>query len=209
MGAIEGVFTENAPKPLPQFSQAVKYNGMVYVSGNIGLDATTWKLVEGTVKDRTVRSNSLSCVNDVSDLDNIVSRRLTDDPPAEASPAQHRRCPGGGRERPQERRQGQYLSHEHGRLCYHERGVGRGIYMATQARTCPSSPSICPWPPLSRPSLRNTLPQVLPSTVCISPCGRGQLTSSLAKPIQCRTCVAVHELPFGTDVEIECTAFLN
>ncbi len=55
MGAIEGVFTEKAPKPLPQFSQAVKYNGMVYVSGNIGLDAATWKVVEGTVKDRTVR----------------------------------------------------------------------------------------------------------------------------------------------------------
>ena len=60
MGAIEGVFTEKAPKPLPQFSQAVKYNGMVYVSGNIGLDAVTWKVVEGTVKDRTVRSNSRS-----------------------------------------------------------------------------------------------------------------------------------------------------
>ena len=62
MGAIEGVFTEKAPKPLPQFSQAVKYNGMVYVSGNIGLDAATWKLVEGTVKDRTVRSNSLNAL---------------------------------------------------------------------------------------------------------------------------------------------------
>jgi enamine deaminase RidA (YjgF/YER057c/UK114 family) len=24
---------------------------------------------------------------------------------------------------------------------------------------------------------------------------------------QCRTCVAVHQLPFNTDVEIECTAF--
>lgn len=53
MGSIEGVSTEKAPKPLPQFSQAVKYNGMVYVSGNIGLDAATWKLIDGTVKDRT------------------------------------------------------------------------------------------------------------------------------------------------------------
>ena len=54
-GAIEGVFTDKAPKPLPQFSQAVKYNGMVYVSGNIGMDAATWKVIDGTVKDRTVR----------------------------------------------------------------------------------------------------------------------------------------------------------
>jgi enamine deaminase RidA (YjgF/YER057c/UK114 family) len=26
---------------------------------------------------------------------------------------------------------------------------------------------------------------------------------------QARTCVAVHQLPLGTDVEIECTAFVN
>lgn len=28
------------------------------------------------------------------------------------------------------------------------------------------------------------------------------------EPKPCRTCVAVHQLPFGTDVEIECTAHL-
>jgi len=54
MAPIEGVYTNEAPRPLPQFSQAVKYNGMVYCSGNIGIDPTTWKAVEGTVKDRTV-----------------------------------------------------------------------------------------------------------------------------------------------------------
>lgn len=48
------VLTAAAPKPLPQFSQALKYNGMVYCSGNIGLDPKTFKAVEGTVKDRTV-----------------------------------------------------------------------------------------------------------------------------------------------------------
>jgi 2-iminobutanoate/2-iminopropanoate deaminase len=55
MGQVEGVFTPKAPKPLPQFSQAVKYNDMVYCSGNIGLDPETWKLVDGSIKDRTVR----------------------------------------------------------------------------------------------------------------------------------------------------------
>ncbi|OAX84732.1 hypothetical protein ACJ72_00898 [Emergomyces africanus] len=35
----------------------------------------------------------------------------------------------------------------------------------------------------------------------------GQFFSGPAKP--CRTCVAVKELPRGTDVEIECTAFVN
>lgn len=54
MSKIEAVFTEKAPKPLPQFSQAVKFNGLVYCSGNIGIDPQTFKTVEGTVKDRTV-----------------------------------------------------------------------------------------------------------------------------------------------------------
>jgi 2-iminobutanoate/2-iminopropanoate deaminase len=59
MAQIEGVSTSKAPKPLPQFSQAVKYNGMVYCSGNVGLDPETWKTVDGTVKDRTVTSSDL------------------------------------------------------------------------------------------------------------------------------------------------------
>ncbi len=54
MGTIEGVFTEKGAKASPAIFQAVKYNGMVYVSGNIGMDAATWTLVDGTVKDRTV-----------------------------------------------------------------------------------------------------------------------------------------------------------
>lgn len=51
----QAILTAAAPKPLPQFSQAIKFNGMVYCSGNIGMDPKTSKIVEGTVKDRTVR----------------------------------------------------------------------------------------------------------------------------------------------------------
>lgn len=50
----QAILTAAAPKPLPQFSQAIKFNGMVYCSGNIGMDPKTSKIVEGTVKDRTV-----------------------------------------------------------------------------------------------------------------------------------------------------------
>ncbi|KAK7736390.1 hypothetical protein SLS63_003368 [Diaporthe eres] len=53
MSKIESVLTDKAPKPLPQFSQAIKYNGLVYCSGNIGLDPATFAAVGGTVKDRT------------------------------------------------------------------------------------------------------------------------------------------------------------
>ena len=52
----EAVRTLEAPLGLPQFSQAVKYNGMVYCSGSIGaLPGAEIVLLEGTVKDRTVR----------------------------------------------------------------------------------------------------------------------------------------------------------
>ncbi|KAH6957490.1 Endoribonuclease L-PSP/chorismate mutase-like protein [Fusarium avenaceum] len=48
----EAVYTPAAAAPLPQFSQAVKYNGMVYCSGTIGIDLETNELVSGTVTDR-------------------------------------------------------------------------------------------------------------------------------------------------------------
>lgn len=57
MAQIEKVLTTAAPAPLPQFSQAIKYNGMVYCSGNIGIlpDKPGMVQAEGTAKDRTVR----------------------------------------------------------------------------------------------------------------------------------------------------------
>ena len=58
----EVVFTDKSPLPIkpPPFSLAVKCNGMVYCSGNIGMDPAG-KMVEGTVGDRTVsRSNAQS-----------------------------------------------------------------------------------------------------------------------------------------------------
>ena len=54
MAPATAVLTDKAPKPLPQLSQAVKYGGMVYCSGALGVDPSTSKFVEGTVKDRAV-----------------------------------------------------------------------------------------------------------------------------------------------------------
>ncbi|RMJ15926.1 hypothetical protein CDV36_004409 [Fusarium kuroshium] len=52
MSFREPVTTSAACAPLPQFSQAVKYNGMVYCSGTLGIDPATDELVPGTVTDR-------------------------------------------------------------------------------------------------------------------------------------------------------------
>ncbi|GAB1317553.1 Endoribonuclease L-PSP [Madurella fahalii] len=123
----EAVFTGNAPKPIPQLSQAVKYNGMVYCSGSLGIDPKTSKFVEGTIQDRTRQAlKNLAAVLEAagSSLKNVVKVNvfLTD------------------------------MSNF---------GAMNDVYDEFFA-----------WQP---------------------------------KP--CRTCVAVHQLPLSTDVEIECTAF--
>jgi len=58
MSAKKEVVHSNAiPRPFPvmPFSAAVKSNGMVYLSGNIGMDPKTNKIVEGDIRERTVR----------------------------------------------------------------------------------------------------------------------------------------------------------
>ena len=59
MSAITEIKTPNAPAPLPVFSQAIKANGFVFVSGNIGLNKDTWTLVEGGIKAQTVNKTLL------------------------------------------------------------------------------------------------------------------------------------------------------
>ncbi|KAL2151339.1 hypothetical protein VTH82DRAFT_6437 [Thermothelomyces myriococcoides] len=121
------VLTDKAPKPIPQLSQAVKYNGMVYCSGSLGVDPETSKFVEGSVKERTRQAlKNLSAVLEAagSSLKNVVKMNvfLTD--------------------------------------------------MSNFAAMNQVYDEFFVWEP---------------------------------KP--CRTCVAVHQLPFNSDVEIECTAF--
>jgi 2-iminobutanoate/2-iminopropanoate deaminase len=60
MSDITEIKTTNAPRPLPVFSQAIKANGLVFVSGNIGFDKDTWTLVSGGIKAQTVNPTSLS-----------------------------------------------------------------------------------------------------------------------------------------------------
>jgi 2-iminobutanoate/2-iminopropanoate deaminase len=47
------IFTEKAPKPIGPYSQAVLAGYTLYLSGQIGLDMQTGKMVEGGVKNET------------------------------------------------------------------------------------------------------------------------------------------------------------
>jgi len=49
------VLTDRAPKPIGPYSQAVKANGFVFVSGQIALDPKTGEFVGADVKQQTER----------------------------------------------------------------------------------------------------------------------------------------------------------
>jgi len=47
------IHTEQAPKALGPYSQGVEINGMLFVSGQVGINPETGKLVEGGVQEQT------------------------------------------------------------------------------------------------------------------------------------------------------------
>ena len=49
------VSTENAPTAIGPYSQAIEIGEMIYTSGQVGLDPKTGQMVEGGVREQTVR----------------------------------------------------------------------------------------------------------------------------------------------------------
>ena len=47
------VFTENAPHPIGPYSQAVKHKDTLYISGQIGINPSTGKLIQDTIQAET------------------------------------------------------------------------------------------------------------------------------------------------------------
>jgi 2-iminobutanoate/2-iminopropanoate deaminase len=47
------IFTDNAPKAVGPYSQAVEANGMLFVSGQIPIDPATSKVVDGGISEQT------------------------------------------------------------------------------------------------------------------------------------------------------------
>ena len=52
----EIVFTGNAPRPPPGYSQAVKAAGLVFVSGQVPFDPLTGDVVGDTIQEQTAQS---------------------------------------------------------------------------------------------------------------------------------------------------------
>ncbi|HOI87432.1 MAG TPA: RidA family protein [Lentimicrobium sp.] len=47
------IHTENAPKAVGPYSQAIETNGMLFISGQIPIDPATGKIIEGGIKEQT------------------------------------------------------------------------------------------------------------------------------------------------------------
>lgn len=49
------IYTESAPKAVGPYSQAVESNGILFISGQIPIDPSTGKIVEGGIKEQTLQ----------------------------------------------------------------------------------------------------------------------------------------------------------
>jgi 2-iminobutanoate/2-iminopropanoate deaminase len=47
------IYTENAPRPVGPYSQAVEQNGTLYIAGQVPINPVTGKLVEGSIQEQT------------------------------------------------------------------------------------------------------------------------------------------------------------
>jgi 2-iminobutanoate/2-iminopropanoate deaminase len=54
-GGMQSIQTDQAPKPIGPYSQAVQHGQTLYISGQIALDPATGDLVQSSIQDETHR----------------------------------------------------------------------------------------------------------------------------------------------------------
>ena len=100
----EVIHTKNAPQAVGPYSQAIKANGFVFVSGQVAIDPATQQIIEGDVKvqtDRILRNlaqileaagtsmaKAVRCgvflkdMNDFAAMNEVYGKHFSSDPPA-------------------------------------------------------------------------------------------------------------------------------
>ena len=78
MNTMKYIHTDNAPKAVGPYSQAIAVNGFIYCAGQIGLDPETNELVEGLEKQtHQIFANIKAVVEEAgSDLDHVVKTTI-------------------------------------------------------------------------------------------------------------------------------------
>ena len=67
--------TTNAPAPVGPYNQAIAYNGVLYVSGQVALNPATGKLVQGSIEEEThqVLKNILAILSEAgTNLESVL-----------------------------------------------------------------------------------------------------------------------------------------
>ena len=73
--ARQVVISQDAPKPIGPYSQAIKAGGLVFVSGQVAFDPATGKVVEGDIKvqtDRVMKNLSAILAAAGTSMDRVV-----------------------------------------------------------------------------------------------------------------------------------------
>lgn len=103
----EIISTDDAPKAIGPYSQAVRSNGFVFVSGQVAIDPATQQVVQGDIAAQTERVlKNLSAIlnasgsglekvvratvflknmNDFTAMNEVYGRHFTSDPPARST----------------------------------------------------------------------------------------------------------------------------
>jgi 2-iminobutanoate/2-iminopropanoate deaminase len=71
----EVISTKDAPQAIGPYSQAIKANGLIFVSGQVAFDPVTQQIIEGDVAaqtDRVLRNISAILLAAGSNLENVV-----------------------------------------------------------------------------------------------------------------------------------------
>lgn len=98
--------TNNAPAAIGPYSQAVKVDNLLFISGQLPMDPNTMNIVPGTIKDQTVRvienlkaileeagltlnnvaktTVFIKDMNDFADINEVYASYFTDNKPARA-----------------------------------------------------------------------------------------------------------------------------
>jgi 2-iminobutanoate/2-iminopropanoate deaminase len=68
---ITTVLTRNAPAPAGHYSQAIVYNGLVYVAGQLAIDPQTGTRLTGSIEEQTER-----CLKNIGEILNAAGSGL-------------------------------------------------------------------------------------------------------------------------------------
>ena len=73
------ITSKNAPSPIGPYNQAVIANGFMYISGQVGMNPKTGKIIKDTISDETeqVMKNLSSILNEASiSFENVVKTTI-------------------------------------------------------------------------------------------------------------------------------------